>query len=125
MAIDRILDGVDLSGFYTVLSLAGALLAVYVMQVTRYEAEDRADPPALRNARTAGLAILSLSLLWSLTFSETRQWQPWPPALIMLASVDALLVIKIIAIRARIRRLGRYRDAPSVRNNTEARQKAT
>lgn len=124
MAIDRLLDGVDLSGLYTVLSLAGALLAVYVMQATRYEAEDQSDPPVLRNFRTAGLAILALTFLWSLTFSETRQWQPWPPALATTFAIDALLVIRIIAIRARIRRVGRYREAPSTRN-ADARQKVS
>ena len=115
MAIDRILESVDLSGAYTIFSLAGALLAVYVMQITRYEAEDRADPPFLRNARTAGLATLALMFLWSLTYSEVRQWQPWPPALGITIALDALMLIRVFAIKARIRRLGRYRDAPSVR----------
>ena len=115
MAIDRILDGVDLTGAHTVLALAGALLAVYVMQLTHYEAEDRVDHWLIRRARRVGLALLSLAFLWSLTFSETRNWQPWPPEIVAFFAMDLLLAVRIAAIWARIRRSGRYLDAESLK----------
>lgn len=111
--ISYFLDSLDLRGAHTFISLTGALLAVYVMQKTRYEAEDRADPPWIRGTRTLVLGVLALCFLWSLTYGYDRQWTPWPPDVARAATVDALLALRALAIVLRVRRTGRYRDAPS------------
>lgn len=115
MTVNRLLEGYDLSGIYTVIALLGVLLAVYVMQKTRYEAEDRADPVWLRNLRTGSLGLLALGLLWSLSYAEAREFQPWPAQVLMVAALDLLFAIRALAILIRVRREGRYLNAPSMR----------
>lgn len=116
MVIDRILDGVDLSAVHTILALAGALLSVYVMQLTYYEAEDSEDHWIIRLGRRFALSVLALAFLWSLTYSETRQWQPWPPEIVAMAAIDLLMSVRVAAIWARIYRTGRYRNAQSMKD---------
>lgn len=106
-------DSLDLRGVHVLISISGALLAVYVMQKTRYEAEDRNDPNWLRSLRTGVLGCLSLCFLWSLTYGYDRQWTPWPPDVARAAVVDLLLALRALAIVLRVRRTGPYREAPS------------
>lgn len=104
--INAALEALDLTAAHTILALLGTLLAVFVMQQTRYEAEDADDPAPMRFARRLSLALLALALLWSLSYSETKSWQPWPAQVLTIFAVDAVLAIRAIAIRARIRRVG-------------------
>lgn len=113
--IERIVNGLDLSLLHTMLALIGSMLAVYVMQLTHYEAEDRADPPAVRFARRAALAVLALGFLWSLTFSDLRRWQPWAPMLVVYLAIDTILMVRVIAIWHRIRHRGRYMESESMK----------
>lgn len=109
---DRWLEGFDLTAAHTVLALLGAFLSVYVMQLTHYEAEDDVDPPALRFARRFALALMAWAMLWSLSYSETKNWQPWPAQVLTIMAADAILFIRAIAIKARIKRTGVKPDAP-------------
>lgn len=100
------LEGIDLTYVHTVLCLFGALLAVYLMQLTSHEAEDGVDPPLLRWLRRLSLAAVALALLCSVLYSDARGWQPWPPHLALIVAVIMVLGIRTLAIRARIRRDG-------------------
>lgn len=112
--IDRILEGIDLNGIHTMLTIFGGLLAVYVMQLTHHEAEDLVDPWIVRKFRRLSLATLSLSMLWSAYYSLSHQWQPWPPEVLLIFAIDLALVIRMVAIWARIARTGhRCWNAPA------------
>jgi NO-binding membrane sensor protein with MHYT domain len=106
MLIDRVLSGVDLVAVHTVLALAGMFLAVFVMQVTHYEAEDKNDPWVLRETNRLGLGLYALAMLGSLAYSYSKQWQPWPPDLAVFAVVDLMLIVRVVAIWAHVRRTG-------------------
>jgi hypothetical protein len=110
-AISSFVDGLDLSVVHTVLAIYGGLATIFVMQTNRYEAEDYQDSEFVRGARTFGLIALSGSMFWSLTYGESRDWQAWPPYVLSLMAVDLLMTIRIIAVWARIRREGRYRQS--------------
>lgn len=112
--IDRFLEGLDLTTLHTILTIAGMFLAVYVMQLTSHVNEDHADPPTVRWFNRASLAGIGLALLWSLSYSQTKNWQPWPPEIALILAVIIMLGARAIAIHARIRRVGIRRALPTV-----------
>lgn len=120
--LDRLFDGHDLTAIHTVLALCGILISVYVMQLTRYEAEDAVDPPWLRSLRRIALALMAWAFCWLLTYSETKNWQPWPPEVLAIAAMDLILLIRALAIRARIKRTG-HLEAPEWRAVASTRAK--
>lgn len=112
MQIDRLLEGVDLSAVHTILTLAGMFLAVYLMQLTSHADEDHDDPPALKWCRRAALAAIALALLWSLSYSQTKSWQPWPPEIALIFAIIAMMGVRAVAIHARMRRQGSFYRVP-------------
>jgi hypothetical protein len=107
MLIDRVLSEIDLTAVHTILALSGMFLAVYVMQLTRFEGEDREDHWLIREAHRLALVLYALAMLWSLSYSETKQWQPWPSDLAAFAIVDVMLVVRLLAVWGHMRRTGR------------------
>src|ERR1700722_9398553 len=106
MQIDRILETIDLSYVLTILGMIGFFLAIYVNQLTRYEGEDTNDPWYVRNTRAAAYLLLAWSYLWVLSYADRHDWQPWPPVILMILAMDAILMIRALAIKARVRRTG-------------------
>lgn len=112
--IDRFLEGIDLTNLHLMLTIFGGLLSVYVMQLTHYEAEDLVDPRFLREARRFALALIALAQFASALYSLSHRWQPWPTEIMLIFAVNMHLVIRMVAIWARIRRTGhRPWDRPS------------
>lgn len=109
MSIDQVLEGHDLSTLHTILTLLGFGLTLYVMQLTSHENEDISDPPWLRWGRRMALGLVALALLWSLSYSETKRWQPWPPEMMLVLGVIGIMAVRAVAIHLRIRREGRRR----------------
>ena len=100
-------DGIDLSRVYFISSLAGSLMALYVMQLLAHDAvKIEGDCWFARYARRFALAGLSLAMLWSLAYSTTKGWQPWPPTLACTIAVDIFLISTIIVAIKRRRALG-------------------
>lgn len=114
MQIDRLLEGLDLTALHTLLTIAGMFLAVYVMQLTSHVNEDHDDTAPLRWGRRSALAGIALSMLWSLSYSLTKSWQPWPPELALILAIIVMLGVRAIAIHARIRREGIRRALPAI-----------
>jgi hypothetical protein len=104
----------DLQRCHLILALSGAILSVYVMSLTSYEQEDRVDPKWLQWTRRVGHAMTALALLWSVNYMESHQWQPWPPLLLLILSVNITMAVRAIAIHCRIWREGRRRGAQPV-----------
>lgn len=107
--ISQVIDRMDLTTVHTILTLVGAFLALYVMQLISFEHEDIVDPAWLRWFRRIYLGGGALALLWSLDYSETKSWQPWPPEVGLILAWIGMLVGKAAAIHARIRREGHRR----------------
>lgn len=104
MSIDRLLESVDLTSVHTFLTIAGMLLALFVMQQTGHGNEDRDDPPLVRWGHRVSLGSIALALLWSLSYSMTKNWQPWPPELALIMATIAVLSFRALAIHFHIRR---------------------
>jgi peptidoglycan/LPS O-acetylase OafA/YrhL len=114
-----------LDALLTPLCLFGALLAVYLMQLTSFEAEDGVDPTPLRWMRRFSLAVVALALLSSVLFADAKQWQAWPSHFALIVGVILVLGVRTLAIRARIKREGRRRRPESYPRPTLARQPAS
>ncbi len=102
--LDKVLESYDLTAIHTILTLVGFFLALYVMQQTSHVNEDRADHWFLRWINRFSFAGLALVFLWSLSYSQTKSWQPWPPDIGMDAAVIVLLAGRAWAIIAHVRR---------------------
>jgi len=113
MQIDRLLESFDLTVIHTILTIAGMLLAIYVMQLTSYVNEDFKDPWHIRWSRRASLAFIALALLWSLSYSQTKSWQPWPPEVALIMAIIMMMAVRAFAIHARLRRDGLRRALPT------------
>jgi cell division protein FtsW (lipid II flippase) len=110
--VDRALEGTDLRLLHTVLAMFGFFVSVYVMQSTQWEAEDGEDPASIRFMRRIAYALLAWAFLWSVSYADTKNWQPWPCEMMTIVAIDLILVIRALAIRARIHRTGIKRESP-------------
>ena len=114
--IDHLMEGVDLISIHTILSLIGAILTAYLMQLTSHL--DSHDPVFIRWFRRATLAGTSLAMLWTVSYSVTKLWQPWPPDLAVIFFVDMMVAIRIGSIYSSLHR------RKSIINGQLQRQKA-
>lgn len=90
------LDSVDLKGAHFVASLLGVGLALYVMQLWGHGSVAY-EHFVVNQLRRTSLIILALALLWSLSYAEIRQWQPWPSDLLTVIAVDIFLLSTVIS----------------------------
>ena len=86
--LDHLVESRDLTVIHSILSLVGGGLGLYVMQLV---GRDERHPPAVQWALRASLAVLTLALFWSLLYSLTKQWQPWPPEILLHFGLIVLL----------------------------------
>lgn len=105
MQAERLLDAVDLRSAHAILTFIGVMASVFVMQSIGRLTE-QGEPKLLAWFRRLILTLLSLAMLWSLSYSQMKQWQPWPPDVAVIAATDAILVLWAVTIRLRIRRWG-------------------
>lgn len=97
-AFISILDGVNLTMVHFVACLLGALMALYVAKLWSRSMIPAMTPDCwlARHVGNFALFVLSLAMLWSLAYSTTKGWQPWPPDLFVLLSIDVFLLATII-----------------------------
>jgi hypothetical protein len=99
------LEGCDLMTIHVVATLFGAIMCIYVAQVTSHFQEQChescRDPWLIQIATRAALTVLALTFLWQFMYSYDRDWTPWPPALAMNLALDASLMIRAVAVKMR------------------------
>lgn len=66
---------------------------------------DRGDPPLLCRARRLSLAGMAAALTYTLYYSYIMNWDPWPPYLWILVTLDANLIIGCVTLRHRANQL--------------------
>lgn len=113
--MSSLVDSVDWSGIHTALAIYGGLATVYVMKQNRYEAEDRKDTESVRISKEVSLAAIAGAMFWCVTYGSSRDWEPWPPEVLLILALDVMMTVRIIAVWHRIKRMGRYPEA--VRSN--------
>lgn len=105
------LEACDLTAIHAAATFFGAIMCIYVSQITNHLQANRHDPLVLQMAHRAALTALALTFLWQFMYSYDTGWTPWPPALAMNLTVDALLIIRAFTVNFMAKRDG-FRPSP-------------
>ena len=96
-SIDLLFDRTDLRHIHYVASIFGAIMALYVMQLWTVGAlAVSADCFVARHARRFSLLLVALSMLWSLSYQDSKGWMPWPSDVALCIAIDVFLLSSII-----------------------------
>lgn len=101
----HLIESVDLRAAHVALTFFGVVASVFVMQLVE-QLTEYGEPILLAWFRRLLLTLLSLALLWSLAYSQVKQWEPWPPDVAVIAAIDAIMILWCVTIRLRMRRWG-------------------
>lgn len=105
--LDTMFDGVNLRAIHYLANLIGAGLALYVMQLwTVGSLSTLNDCWLSRQIRRLALWLLILAMLWSLGYSDAKDWSPWPSDVACILAVDLFLISSILVAVKRKRLLG-------------------
>lgn len=96
MTLEHLLEQTDLRMVHIIMCLGGVLLATHLMQLVWHNPEEGGF--ALRWARRINLALVAFAMLWSLSIADQRGWQPWPPHVLLLLSVDVMMLLRVVVI---------------------------
>lgn len=100
MTLDKLMSGSSLSLIYGVITFVGLFSTVYVMQMSHLS-EIMKRPKSMQWMSRIGLALLAWGLLWSLGYAEQKDWEPWPPQLLVYFAIDVIMVSRAIALSAK------------------------
>lgn len=101
MAIENILDNLNWTWIHTVACFVGGGLALAVMQMNGH-IDRMLDYSKL--ATVAGRisnGMLGIALMWAANYPYTKGWQPWPPDVLVILTIDCCLLMRVIAIISR------------------------
>jgi hypothetical protein len=87
---------------YDIVALAGALLAMYVMQLTEHDRINRIDQPWLKSLRRGWFIVLGSILCYSIWSHMKGEWEPSLPVLLLVMVGDGNLTINALALRLRV-----------------------
>ncbi len=85
---------IDLLPLQTVLSITGALLAIYAMQLPH--TQPVGEFWCARLLRRLGVAMVAGGMLWSVRYAFYQGWQPWPPYILLLIGINLALLAMVI-----------------------------
>jgi len=86
---------IDLLPVQTFLSITGALLAIYAMQLPH--SLPVGELWYARLSRRLGVALVAGGMLWSVRYAFYQGWQPWPPYILVLLGINLALVATVIS----------------------------
>ena len=87
----------DVSAAYFMLALFGVLLSVYWSLTLARDPAMLHTPAPIVHIRRMFIMCIALSLLWSLTFAYDKSWEPWPPYVAIVLSIDMYLLLSIVS----------------------------
>lgn len=95
--LDTMFDQTNLRNVHYVASLIGAVMALYVMQLWTVGSLAISDDCFVAwHGRRFALLFVALSMLWSLSYQDTKGWMPWPSDVALSIAVDLFLLSSII-----------------------------
>lgn len=78
------------------LSLIGFVLALWAMSLAANNLVGRDEKTCLRWVRRSSLALIAGGMLWASAYGFERDWQPWPPFLMVMGGIDLMLLGAVI-----------------------------
>lgn len=99
--INQLLETLNLSISFGIAVFIGALLSVFLAQQLWQQGLEHGDSHLLANLKRAGLLLQALSFIWALDYGFNRQWQPWPPFLLIIVVLDLNMALRIVTVYVR------------------------
>lgn len=97
-AVNHYLESVDLRGAFLFLGLAGFFLSFYVAQQAWQNKFDTCGNDWIKLPRRIAHVGQGLCMLWLLTYANDTGWQPWPPLILLLFFVDAMMLMRAFSL---------------------------
>jgi hypothetical protein len=91
------LENVNLAYVHTIASVAGIFLAAYCAQLFGRGVFGDSVLDVGRSMRRFSTVCFGVACAWSVIYQENHNWQPWPPDLVIILSVNLYLISIIIA----------------------------
>jgi hypothetical protein len=91
------LESINLVWLHTTASIAGIFLAAYCAQLFGREVFGSGSFDVGRGMRRYATIMFGFSCAWSVVYQEHYNWQPWPPDLLIILSVNLYFVSIIVA----------------------------
>ena len=111
----------DLQSLHIGVCLAGVLLSIHLMQLIWHNPAE--GGLMLRWLRRANLALVAFAMLWSISIVVEKNWQPWPPGLLLAFSVDVMMLIRVVVIYRACHRIRTHDPSYPVRVAQERRSR--
>lgn len=106
------MNEINLAYALLTLSLIGFVLSLWAMSLAANNLVGRDEKMCLRWVRRSSLALIAGGMLWASAYGFERDWQPWPPFLMVLGGVDLMLLGTVIT--------GQLRQAEMMRRDYRA-----
>ncbi len=94
-------DSWKLGTAHMLVSLLGAFMALYVMQLWSRGDLSKDEHPIITHARRFGLMLLALALIWSVSYATDKRWEPWPADFLTNVAIDIMLGAAIVNVWCR------------------------
>jgi len=98
-------DSVDLIATHSILSIFGSVLCVVLMQLSAKHGDLAHLDPLEVFAWRALFLITGICLAWSSSYSGYMSLPPFPPHVMLIATLDIGMVLRAAQILSRCRRL--------------------
>src|SRR5262245_54109595 len=95
------LSHLDLVPVHMLLALVGAFATLGMMALSAAGRIAPGDKGCLRQWRRTGMFVIGAGFAWSLMFGLERDWQPWPPMLVIMLGADLYMITSIISAYVR------------------------
>lgn len=97
------LSNIDLIPLHLTLSILGAALCLWTMQLSGNNMIAKGEHYCLRIVRRTGLALVATGMLLSARYGFIQGWQPWPPSIVLYLGIDLTLLATVISANRRNR----------------------
>ncbi len=86
----------DLRPVQIILALSGSFLAMAYMQMVSQDKIEPGEKTCFKWLRRVGIALTATGLLWSASFGIEKDWQPWPPFIVLCIGINCSLIAAVV-----------------------------